>query len=88
LYFFKEVLKLMGKLSELKISVLRLANEVKKTIRKVNALDKIAIPDLKQTVHYIQSRLEENERDMFVLMKMVKQNLEKKRSKTTEINRE
>ena len=67
-------------------AVLRLANEVKKTIRKVNALDKIAIPDLKQTVHYIQSRLEENERDMFVLMKMVKQNLEKKRSKTTEIN--
>ena len=79
LYFFKEVLKLLGKLSELKISVLRLANEVKKTIRKVNALEKIAIPDLKETVHYIESRLEENERDMFILMKMVKGNLEKKR---------
>lgn len=79
LHFFKEVLKLLGKLSELKISVLRLANEVKKTIRKVNALEKIAIPDLKDTVHYIESRLEENERDMFVLMKMVKENLEKKR---------
>jgi len=82
LYFFKEVLKLLGKLSELKISVLRLANEVKKTIRKVNALEKIAIPDLKETVHYIQSRLEENERDMFVLMKMVKENLEKKAAQT------
>jgi V/A-type H+-transporting ATPase subunit D len=79
LYFFKEVLKLLGKLSELKISVLRLANEVKKTIRKVNALEKIAIPDMKETVHYIESRLEENERDMFILMKMVKGNLEKKR---------
>ena len=79
LYFFKEVLKLLGKLSELKISVLRLANEVKKTIRKVNALEKIAIPDLKETVHYIESKLEENERDMFILMKMVKGNLEKKR---------
>ena len=79
LYFFKEVLKLLGKLSELKISVLRLANEVKKTIRKVNALEKIAIPDLKETVHFIESRLEENERDMFILMKMVKVNLEKKR---------
>ncbi|MHC4540447.1 MAG: V-type ATP synthase subunit D [Planctomycetota bacterium] len=79
LYSFKEVLKLLGKLSELKISVLRLANEVKKTIRKVNALEKIAIPDLKETVHYIESRLEENERDMFILMKMVKGNLEKKR---------
>jgi len=79
LFFFKEVLKLLGKLSELKISVLRLANEVKKTMKKVNALEKIAIPDLKETVHYIESRLEENERDMFILMKMVKRNLEKKR---------
>jgi V/A-type H+/Na+-transporting ATPase subunit D len=82
LYFFKEVLKLLGKLSELKISVLRLANEVKKTIRKVNALEKIAIPDLTETVHFIQSRLEENERDMFVLMKMVKENLERKKAES------
>ncbi|TFG48964.1 MAG: V-type ATP synthase subunit D [Candidatus Brocadiia bacterium] len=80
LHFFKETLKLLGKLAELKISVLRLANEVKKTIRKVNALEKIAIPDLKETVHYIQGRLEENERDMFVLMKMVKQSLENKKA--------
>ncbi|MBN1766572.1 MAG: V-type ATP synthase subunit D [Sedimentisphaerales bacterium] len=81
LYFFKEALKLLGKTSELKISIMRLANEVKKTIRKVNALEKIAIPDLQETLHYIQSRLEENERDMFVLMKMVKVNLEKKKAK-------
>ena len=73
---FKKVLEQLGKLSELKISVLRLANEVKKTIRKVNALEKIAIPDLKETVHYIEGRLEESERDMFVLMKLVKERLE------------
>ena len=79
---FKDALQLLGKLAELKISVLRLANEVKKTIRKVNALEKIAIPDLKETVHYIESRLEENERDMFILMKMVKVNLEHKRQKS------
>lgn len=78
---FKSALKLLGKLAELKISVLRLAGEVRKTIRKVNALEKIAIPDLKDTVSYIESRLEENERDMFVLMKMVKERLEGKRKK-------
>jgi len=88
LEYFKEALNLLGKLSELKISVLRLANEVKKTIRKVNALEKIAVPNLNETVHYIESRLEENERDMFVLMKKVKENLEKKREKTMEENRE
>lgn len=83
LLFFRETLKLLGKLSELKISVLRLSNEVKKTIRKVNALEKIAIPDLKEVIFYIKSRLEENERDMFVLMKMVKQNLERKRTQNS-----
>ena len=77
---FKTALQLMGKLAELKISVIRLANEVKKTIRKVNALEKIAIPDLKEAVYFIQYRLEENERDMFVLMKLVKERLEKRRN--------
>jgi len=86
--FFKEALSLLGRLSELKISVLRLANEVKKTIRKVNALEKIAIPDLQETVHFIEGRLEENERDMFILLKMVKSNLETKRQKTREKKRE
>ncbi len=78
---FKEALKMMGHLAELKISVLRLANEVHKTIRKVNALERIAIPDLQETVRFIQNRLEENERDMIILMKKVKQRLESKRAR-------
>jgi len=76
---FKEALAVMGRLAELKISITRLAQEVKKTIRKVNALEKIAIPDLQESVSYIQNRLEETERDMFVLMKMVKTRLENKK---------
>jgi V/A-type H+-transporting ATPase subunit D len=87
LQHFKEALSLLGRLAELKISVLRLANEVKRTIRKVNALDKIAIPNLKDTLRYIQGRLEENERDMFTLMKMVKRNLDAKRLKARETSR-
>ena len=75
---FKRVLEMMGRLAELKVSIMRLAVEVKKTIRKVNALEKIAIPDLKKSVEYIRGRLEETERDSFVLMKMVKERLEKK----------
>jgi V/A-type H+-transporting ATPase subunit D len=75
---FSEALEIIGKLAELKISIMRLAAEVKKTIRKVNALEKIAIPELRETVKSIQDRLEENDRDMFVLMKMVKSRLEKK----------
>jgi V/A-type H+-transporting ATPase subunit D len=75
---FKNALQEMGRLAELKISIIRLAGEVRKTIRKVNALEKIAIPDLEDGVTYTQNRLEETEREMFVLMKMVKTRLEKK----------
>ncbi len=74
---FREALGLLGRLAELKVSIVRLANEVRKTIRKVNALEKIAIPDLEESLGYIQNRLEESERDMFVLMKLVKDRLAK-----------
>ena len=76
---FKETLQLMGHMAELKISIMRLAREVRKTIRKVNALEKIAIPDLDETAAYVQNRLEESERDMLILMKMVKKRLEMKK---------
>ena len=72
---FKQILSIMGELAELKISIMRLAREVRKTIRKVNALEKIAIPDLTQSIRYIQNRLEEDERDRYILMKRVKARL-------------
>ncbi len=59
---FKDVLKVIGDLAEVRVSLIRLAFEVKKTIRKVNALEKIAIPDYKDTIKYIDERLEESER--------------------------
>lgn len=75
---FRNALEAMGRLAELKVSIMRLAREVRKTIRKVNALEKIAIPSLEETLKTIQERLEESERDMFVLMKMVKSRLRRK----------
>lgn len=81
---FRLALSLMGRLAELKVSIMRLASEVRKTIRKVNALEKIAIPELAESVHYIQNRLEESERDMFTLMKLVKDRLAKKKAEAKE----
>ncbi|GAB1455590.1 hypothetical protein MASR2M48_08970 [Spirochaetota bacterium] len=72
---FRDALGLLGRSAELRVSIVRLAREVRKTIRKVNALEKIAIPELDDSLHYIQNRIEESERDMFVLMKMVKDRL-------------
>lgn len=69
---FRLTLQLMGRLAELKVSIMRLAREVKKTIRKVNALEKIVIPDNKETMAWMRSRIEEQERENFILLKVVK----------------
>jgi len=50
----------------------RLAKEVKKTQRRVNALEKMVIPDTAETVSYISSTLEEREREIFFIQKMLK----------------
>ncbi len=76
---FRDILKMLGKLAETFISVMNLTREVKKTIRRVNALEKIALPDFDETIKYIQGALEENERETFFTLKLVKSRLEKKR---------
>ena len=75
---FKEALLQIGRLAELRISLVRLAAEVRKTMRRVNALEKIAIPTYLETIKYIQDTLEESERGMIATLKQVKQRLQKK----------
>lgn len=72
---FKEVLKLIAQLSEKKIALLRIAEEVFKTIRKVNALEKIYIPNYEDTFKNISERLDEEGRESFCMLKMIKTRL-------------
>ena len=72
---FSRALELIGHLAELKLSIMRIAAEVRRTVRKVNALEKTSIPGLEKTVAHIENRLEENDRDAYVLMKTVKDRL-------------
>lgn len=74
---FRDALSMMGRMAELKVSIMRLSREVKKTIRKVNSLEKLVIPDRVETVKYLSSRIEESERENFVLMKAVKDMMER-----------
>ena len=78
---YRDALQLMGRLAELKVSIMRLAREVKKTIRKVHALEKIVIPDLQETLSYTRGRIEEAERESFMLMKQVKDRMDRRREK-------
>lgn len=74
---YREALSLMGELAELKVSIMRLAKEVKKTIRKVNSLEKLVIPDKEATLKYLSGRIEEAERENLILLKSVKGRMEK-----------
>ncbi|MFA5447406.1 MAG: V-type ATP synthase subunit D [Sphaerochaeta sp.] len=74
---YRTTLRLMGRLAELKVSIMRLAREVKKTIRKVNALEKLVIPDTQETIAWMRGRIEEAERENFILLKVVKDRMER-----------
>lgn len=74
---FLDLLETAGKLAELETSVWLLARELKKTQRRVNALEQIFIPNYKDTLRYIAEALESKELDSFFTMKMVKKKLTK-----------
>ncbi len=69
---FRDILKLLAALAEKKIALLRLAEEAQKTIRKVKALEKIYLPYYREAFKYIGDRLDEESRDAFALLKLIK----------------
>ena len=69
---FHELLTLVARMAEIRTMVWRLAKEVRKTQRRVNALEKIVIPDVVETKAFIESVLEERERETFFVQKILK----------------
>jgi V/A-type H+-transporting ATPase subunit D len=69
---FFELLRLLTEMASIRTIVWRLAREVKKTQRRVNALDKQVIPQTRETKLYIESVLEERERENVFVLKALK----------------
>lgn len=69
--FFK-LLSLLTEMASIRTIAWRLATEVKKTQRRVNALDKMIIPQNRETKTYIESVLEERERENTFVLKSLK----------------
>lgn len=75
---FNEAKKMAVKLAETEASIYRLADAVKKTQKRANALKNIMIPQFTATIKYISEALDEKEREDFTSLKAVKRIKEEK----------
>ena len=78
---FQNVLMQVLKLAEVEGSIERLANEIEKTKRRVNALEHIFIPRLIATQKYIEMQLQEREREDFFRRKRIKTIMEAQKAR-------
>ena len=69
---FSNALKTMVKLAEVEHSAKLMAEEIEKTRRRVNALEYVFIPDMKETIKYITAKLNEQERATIITLMKVK----------------
>lgn len=74
---FERVLTTLISVAEMEAAVEALAQDIKKTKRKVNALEQILIPRLEEERDYITMRLEEMDRETFGRLKIIKANITK-----------
>jgi V/A-type H+-transporting ATPase subunit D len=69
---FFGVLRIITELATVRTTAWTLARELRRTQRRVNALEKIVIPSAKETKVYIEAALEEKDRDAFFSSKLLK----------------
>jgi len=81
---YEAELDLLIQLAETETAMRRLGSEIQMTRRRVNALEQILIPELKQNAKYIKNAIDEREREDLFRLKKVKSILEKKKKKAIE----
>ena len=69
---FRKVKELTREMAEIETSIYRLAQAIKKTQKRANALQNIVIPGFDHTSRVITEALEEKEREEFVRLKVIK----------------
>lgn len=72
---FRAVLGQIPEIARLVTTVWRLAGELRKTQRRVNALQYVFIPDYVETIHFIESSLEERDREDTFRLKLLKKHV-------------
>lgn len=76
---FESEVEVLIELAEMELHLTRLADEIQRTSRRLNALEHFLIPRLKAECDFIQMILDERERADHFRLKLVKRTLERKR---------
>lgn len=77
---FENILDVIIEYADIETRLKRLGEEIQKTNRRVNALEQITVPGLKEQVAYIRQTLDERAREDLFRLKKVKKKIEAKKS--------
>lgn len=69
---YEKLLNLVIEMASVEVKFKRVAREIKKTTRRVNALEQRMIPNLKEQLKFVRSALEEREREDVFRLKRIK----------------
>ncbi len=78
---FERVKALTVELAQIESGVMRLADAIKKTQKRANALSNVMIPKFTSTIKFISDALDEKEREDFTRLKVIKRQKESQESK-------
>jgi V/A-type H+-transporting ATPase subunit D len=80
---FEKILDVIIEYADIETRLKRLGEEIQKTNRRVNALEQITVPGLKEQVAYIRQTLDERAREDLFRLKKVKKKIERKKAAQT-----
>ncbi len=73
---YEELVEMIIEAAEIETTMRKMLEEIEKTKRRVNALEFEVIPDMEDKAEYIEMRLNEQERETFTRLKLIKNRLE------------
>ncbi|MGL4676507.1 MAG: V-type ATP synthase subunit D [Brevinema sp.] len=76
----KQLRSLMAEVAYLESTAWKLVTEIKKTQRRINALENFVIPEAQETMKFIKDTLEEKDRETLFQIKRIKEKQQKKQT--------
>lgn len=77
---YERILDVIIEYADIETRLKRLGEEIQKTNRRVNALEQVTVPQLREQVTYIRQTLDERAREDLFRLKKVKKKIERKKA--------